>query len=169
MGGLSIILPTYNERENLPILLERISKACKRIRYEMIVVDDNSPDGTASIARNLKRKYKNLRIFVRKKKKGLASAIYFGIEKSKNNLVCVMDADLQHPPEIIPKMYQILERGGIDLVIASRFLKNSKLVNFPFYRYFLSKTAIFFIRSIFPKTKNIRDPLSGFFILKKKA
>jgi len=72
MKGLSIVLPTYNERENLPILLERISAACSSLKYEVIIVDDNSPDGTFELAKELSKRNKQVRAFLREKKKGLA-------------------------------------------------------------------------------------------------
>jgi dolichol-phosphate mannosyltransferase len=166
MRGLSIVLPTYNERENLPILLERISRACKRIHYEMIVVDDNSPDGTALLAKSLKKKYPNLRVFVRRKERGLSSAIHFGIKKAKYNSVCVMDTDLQHPPELLPLLFKQLTYA--DIVIASRFVKGSKIMGLSTVRRIFSKLAIYLSYLFFPRLVVVKDPLSGFFAIDKE-
>jgi len=167
MRGLSIVLPTYNERENLPILLKRISTACSSLKYEVIIVDDNSPDGTFELAKKLSKRNKQVRAFLREKKKGLASAIYYGVKKSKYSFVCVMDADLQHPPELITKMYTAIEKHRADIVIASRFVKGSKIKGLSFRRVKMSQLAIFIIHLLFPFSSKVKDPLSGFFLFRK--
>lgn len=161
---LSVVLPTYNEAKNISLIIKKLEGILKDFDYELIVVDDNSPDGTALIAKNFAKRNKRIKVFVRKKEKGLASAIYYGIKKAKHDLVCVMDADLQHPPELIPKMFEKAKKA--DIVIASRFLKKSK-TNFSAFRKFLSKLGIFMASTLLPKIK-VKDPLSGFFIINKK-
>jgi len=161
---LSIIVPTYNERENILSILKELHTL--DIDSEIIVVDDDSPDGTADIAEKFAKKHKHIKI-LRRKERGLASAIFHGIKYSNSEIICVMDADLQHPPKLIPKMFQCIVNKNVDIVIASRFHKESKLENFNVFRKFLTKNAILIPRLFFPKIRNIEDPMSGFFMLKK--
>lgn len=165
---ISIILPTYNERENIKKILKNLIKIGEKHfnRFEIIVIDDNSPDKTYEEAKKIKDK--RIKVFIRKKEKGLASAIKFGIKKARYKYVCVMDADFQHPPKFIPKLYNELSKNNIDIVIASRFLKKSKIEEFSKLRKFLSKFAILIVSSFFPNLRKVKDPLSGFFILNKE-
>lgn len=165
--SISIVLPTYNERKNIKKIIPEIIKICEKNFdfFEIIVVDDNSPDKTYEEARKIKDN--RIKVFVRKGERGLASAIKFGIENAKYKYVCIMDADFQHPPKFIPILYNKLIENDADIVIASRFLRESKIYGFKIRKFF-SKTAIYFISSFFPNLKNISDPLSGFFILNKE-
>jgi len=114
---LSLIIPTYNERDNLPILLERIHRTLSGIDYEIIIVDDNSPDGTWAVAEQLSHKFSNIKVIRRSRKMGLASAFLRGLNHAEGNLVGLMDADLQHPPELLPKMLlEILTKGNYSRV-----------------------------------------------------
>ncbi|MEM5831758.1 MAG: glycosyltransferase [Candidatus Aenigmatarchaeota archaeon] len=164
---ISIVIPTYNERENIKKIIPEIVKICEKNfeDFEIIVVDDNSPDKTYEEVKKFKDE--RIKVFVRKKEKGLASAIKFGIEKSKYKYVCIMDADFQHPPKFIPKLYEKLIENSADISIASRFLdksvKRAKKI-----RIFFSKIAIFLISSFFPNLNKVSDPLSGFFLLNKE-
>ncbi len=161
----SVVLPTYNERENLPVVIKRLISACKDSSFEVIVVDDNSPDKTYEAAKFLARKIKNVRVFVRERKMGLSSAILLGVRRSKYKYVCVMDADLQHPPELVPLLVRNL--ATYDIVIASRYLKGSKIAGLSFFRKLASRFVIYLIYLFFPQLRKIKDPLSGFFAFKK--
>jgi dolichol-phosphate mannosyltransferase len=163
---ISIILPTYNEAENIKRIVREIIKVCEKNfkNFEILVVDDNSPDGTAKEAKKIKNE--KVKVFVRNER-GLATAIKFGIEKAKYNIVCVMDADGQHPPKYIPLLYKKLVKSNADIVIASRFLRESKTY-YSKIRKIMSLLGNFFISILFPKIKS-SDPLSGFFILKKSS
>ncbi len=163
---ISVIIPTYNERENIKKLIPMISKVLKNLKHEIIIVDDNSKDGTAEEALKLSKKY-NVKVLVRSKKLGLASAIIFGLKKAKYDYIAVMDADLQHNPIYLPLMINEMKKG-YDLVIGSRYLKNSKIIEFSILRKFLSKFAIFLIRNFVNNAKNVKDPLSGYFVTKKE-
>ena len=101
---LSLIVPTYNERQNVFELLNRIETLLTSINFEIIIVDDNSPDGTSSIVQNINRKYGNIKVYKRSGKLGLSSAILHGFDRARGNFVAVIDADLQHPPEVLPNM-----------------------------------------------------------------
>jgi len=117
---LSLIAPTYNERENLTPLVERVHKALSQYRYELVIVDDNSPDGTSELARKLSAEYP-LKIIVRTDERGLASAVVRGFEESGGRVLGVIDADLQHPPEVIPELLEAI-RADADVAIASRYI-----------------------------------------------
>jgi len=161
---LSIVIPTYNEKDNLQTLLSRIFLVFDKndIKGEVIIVDDSSPDGTGALAEKLREKYKRLRVIHRKEKLGLSSAVLDGFKASKGDVLGVMDADLSHPPEIIPKMFEEIKNDA-DFVIGSRYVKGGKIVGWSFYRKAVSKVATFLAR---PITK-IKDPMSGFFLIKK--
>lgn len=161
---LSIIVPTYNEKENISELVEHIFKVFSEneIEGEVVVVDDDSPDGTANVAESLRSRY-NVQVIVRKNERGLASAVIRGMEKAKGDILCVMDADLSHPPEVIPKMLTHLEKGDAELVVGSRHVKGGGIENWTMKQKVVSKFASLITR---PLTK-VKDPMSGFFMLRR--
>jgi len=160
---ISIIVPTYNESENIKPLLERLGKTLKQHDYEILVVDDNSPDGTADIAENLSEEYP-VRIIHRPGKSGLASAVIEGIGKAEGDIVGVIDADLQHPPELVVQLSRAIIEGN-DIAIASRYIKGGGIENWSLLRRIASKGAILLAR---PLTK-VHDPASGYFFIDKKV
>ncbi|WP_297506210.1 glycosyltransferase family 2 protein [Thermococcus sp.] len=164
---VSVIVPTYNERENLPELFERISRALKGYDYEIVIVDDDSPDETWKLAQELSGKY-NVRVIRRTKEKGLSSAVIRGFKEASGDVFVVMDADLQHPPEVIPSLLKAIEAGA-DIAIASRYVPGGRVENWYWYRKLISKGAIMLGRLALPKIRNVRDPVSGFFALRKEV
>ena len=158
----SIIVPTYNERENLKILVERIANSLKEREYEIIVVDDNSPDGTWKLAQDLAQFYP-IRLIKREGKRGLASAVVDGFSYATGHCFVVMDADLQHPPELVPELIDAIE-GGADLAIASRYVKGGGIRGWSHFRRFISMVAVWLARIFLT---SVRDPMSGFFALKR--
>lgn len=168
MKGLSIIVPTYNEAQNIQPLLRKLVNVKKQIKApcEIIVVDDNSPDATAQVAMRVARRCKGIRILVRENERGLASAILYGVQRSKYDAICVMDADFQHPPELIPKLWKNIKEA--DIVVASRFMPGSKVDGLNFHRKMISKLAILVPRVLFSKIRRVKDPVSGFFMFKKE-
>jgi len=164
---ISIIIPTYNERENLEELFKRISRALEDRDFEIIIVDDDSPDKTWEKAEILGKIYP-VRVIRRTKEKGLSSAVIRGFEEANGDIIVVMDADLQHPPEVIPKLIEAIEHGA-DISIASRYVKGGKVENWYWWRKIISKGAIMVGRVALPKIRDINDPVSGFFALKKGA
>ena len=118
---VSLIIPTYNERDNIQPLVEQVDSALAGYDYELVFIDDNSRDGTAEAIRTLAQKYP-ARVIVRTDKKGLASAVVDGIGFASGDVIGVMDADLQHPPDLIPSLVQAI-KDGADLAIASRYVK----------------------------------------------
>lgn len=159
---LSIIIPTYNEAGTIQRVVARAAAALKDILYEFIVVDDSSSDGTAGIVRSLSAKYP-IKMIQRTGKSGLASAVMEGCALAQGDFICVLDADLSHPPEQIPLLFESCEKTKSDVVIASRFLKESVLEEFSGVRRLLSRLAIVLTKPL----TSIHDPLSGFFLMKK--
>jgi dolichol-phosphate mannosyltransferase len=167
-SSLSIIVPTYNEAENIGELIERIETSLKGLDFEVIVVDDSSPDGTAEIAEELGRAYRNVKVIKRPRKMGLASAALEGMREAKYRLIAVMDADLQHPPELLPKL---LERAkeGYDIVIASRYVKGGGVEGWSLWRRLISRGATLLAHALFLETRKVKDPLSGFFLFRREV
>jgi dolichol-phosphate mannosyltransferase len=122
--SLSIILPTYNERGNIKILIQEIEKTFGQVNHEIIVVDDNSPDGTAKAAEELSKKFDNIRVIVRKKKEGIGTAIREGYNSAKNSIILSSDSDLSFT---LPDTYRLYEKiqEGYDLVWGSKYSKDS--------------------------------------------
>ncbi|BAA29119.1 glycosyltransferase [Pyrococcus horikoshii] len=164
---VSIIVPTYNERDNLEELFSRISSALKGYDYEIIIVDDDSPDKTWEKAMELSKLYP-VKVIRRVNEKGLSSAVIRGFSEASGDVFVVMDADLQHPPEVIPSLLREIEKGN-DIAIASRYVKGGKVENWPFYRRLISRGAIIIGRLALPKIAGIKDPVSGFFALKRSV
>ena len=173
MYMLSIIIPTYNESENIVNLLDRIKKNLfQKLFTEIIVVDDNSPDGTSNIVQNYikqniiknSEKTYSVKIITRKIKNGLIPAILEGIKNSYGDYIMIMDADLSHPPELIPKMIQKLLDNPNSIVIASRYIKNGAIIGWPFKRKLISKGASKIARFGL-NVNNVTDPMSGFFVV----
>ena len=163
---ISIIIPTYNEKKNIRKLTSKINDVFKsnKIDGEIIFVDDNSPDGTGRIAESLSKKYP-VRVLHRKKKSGLASAVIDGFSEAKGNIIGVMDADLSHPPESIPDMISPIKKGSADFTIGSRYVEDGDVKGWPLQRKIISKGATLFTRHL----TNVKDPMSGFFFIKKKV
>lgn len=161
----SVILPTYNEAGNIIGLvddLRRFLKA-KKISYEIIVVDDDSPDKTGYLAKERFKKQPEVKVVIRKKDRGLASAIRRGVEEAKGEVIVVMDSDFNHDPKVVPDLIAKCEE--YDLVIGSRFIPGGGMVNKK--REFLSWAYNRLI--VRPSIKSpIKDNLSGFFAVKKE-
>jgi glycosyltransferase involved in cell wall biosynthesis len=164
---LSLVAPTYNERSNIPILVERVHRSLGDYPYELIIVDDNSPDGTAEVARELSQQYP-IRVISRHNEKGLASAIVEGFKSARGSILGVIDADLQHPPEKIPALLQEIESGA-DVAIASRYIPGGGVRDWNFIRRTTSWGATILAHLLLSSTRKINDPLSGFFLLKKEV
>lgn len=164
---ISVIVPTYNERDNLPLLVRGISTALSNENYEILFVDDNSQDGTAELASSLANEYP-VRVLVRRNERGLASAVVYGFRYASGSVLAVLDADLQHPPEVLGDMLQAMQAGA-DLVIASRYVSDGSCEGWGLSRRVISKGAILLAHLLLPQTRQISDPISGFFLLKKSA
>ncbi|HEY49236.1 MAG TPA: glycosyltransferase family 2 protein [Dehalococcoidia bacterium] len=166
---LSLIVPTYNEKDNIAHLAERVDKALSQYSYELIVVDDNSPDGTAEVAKSLSAQYP-IRVIVRTNERGLASAVVAGFREARGKVLGAIDADLQHPPEVLPSLLETI-KGGTDVAIASRYIEGGGTEGWSINRRIISKVAakltILPAGLLLPSIKGIKDPLTGFFLFKR--
>lgn len=162
---LSLVLPTYNEAANLPILLERLSQAGLSA-YEVIVVDDDSPDHTWETAQRLTASYPQLRVIRRIGRRGLASAVTEGFAIAGGDVLAVMDSDLQHDPSVLTELHAAIERGA-DIAVASRYREGGSVGDWVKGRRFLSKASTAVSRWLSPP--GITDPLSGFFAVRSSS
>ncbi|MEM1542391.1 MAG: glycosyltransferase family 2 protein [Ignisphaera sp.] len=163
--SLSIVIPTFNERENIDILVREIREKVVLTHYDMVMVDDNSPDGTWAIAlENLKN---NDVVIRRINMKGLSSAVIDGIIFSLTEYVVVMDADLQHPPEVINDIIRKLKEGHYDLIAASRYIPGGGVKGWSKSRLVISKGATLIAKLLLPNVRTLSDPMSGFFMVKR--
>jgi dolichol-phosphate mannosyltransferase len=165
--SISLIIPTYNEKDNIKPLIERIGKALSGYNYEVVIVDDNSKDGTIDIANSLAAQYP-LKILVRRNEKGLSTAVIHGIKNSTGKYVLVMDADLQHPPEILPSLVKAVEDGA-DMAFASRYVPGGGCPQWGLVRRIISKGATKISHILLPASRRVNDPMSGFFIFKREG
>jgi dolichol-phosphate mannosyltransferase len=162
---LTLIVPTYNERDCLDQLLERIFQVADgaRMNVQVIVVDDNSHDGTGDRAEEWARSGR-VRVIHRPGKLGLGSAVLDGFALAVSDVVGVMDADLSHPPDLLPLLYATMVGGDLDIVVASRYIPNAGTRNFPLGRLLLSRIGCWLARPITP----VRDATSGFFLVRRE-
>ena len=163
---LSIIVPTYNERERLEELVASVSAvfAAHGIAGEVVVVDDHSPDGTGAIADALAARYR-VQVVHREGKLGLGSAVIAGFAKARGAVLGVMDADLSHPPSVLPGMLAAFRALDVDVVIGSRYIPGGASKNWPFLRLAMSRFACWLAWPLTP----VRDATSGLFVVKRSA
>jgi len=166
---VSVIVPTYNEKENIPELVRRLDRALRKagMPYEIIIVDDNSPDGTAEVASKLSRTYP-VRVLRRPGKLGLSSAVLDGVKIASGNIIVVMDADLQHPPEAVPSLVKAV-LDGCDVAIGSRYVKGGSVEGWSAFRKLISKGATLIARILLPQARRVKDPMSGFFAFRREV
>lgn len=162
---ISIIIPTYNEKENIAPLIKSIIQVCNsnKIEYEIIIIDDASPDGTGLYIQKIYTQNPRIRCYIRNNERGLGTAILYGVFHAKGDVIVGMDADFNHPPELIPKLIYNLSKS--DLVIASRFIPGGSMQNV--FRYVGTLCFNLILRFIlgFPSTDN----MSGYYaIIKSK-
>lgn len=163
--SISVIIPTYNERDCIPALLNRLDSALSSVAFpvEVLVVDDNSPDGTAELARSEADDLLiDVRVIVRESNPGLSQAVVRGFKESKNEIGLVMDADLQHPPERIPDFVWSIQ-GGANVVIGSRGTDGGSYGDFGLKRRVVSLGAELLSKAFVPASRKSTDPMSGFF------
>lgn len=163
---LSIIVPTYNERERLGELVRTIADSFRTrgIDGEIVIVDDHSPDGTGAIADDLARTYA-VKVVHRAGKLGLGSAVIDGFKVASGEVLGVMDADLSHPPPVLPRMLDALARHDADFVIGSRYIPGGSTEGWSLPRRVMSRLACLMARPLTP----VRDATSGFFLLRREV
>ncbi len=188
MTLLSLVIPTYNESKNITPLIERVTQSLKKFTdsFEIIVVDDDSPDGTWRVAQGLTKNNHRLRVIRRIGEKGLATAVAAGWREAKGEVLGVIDGDLQHPPETLPEQAQKLAVGSLqrfvrqqvvqtdlelaDVVVASRNEGKGGVSDWSFIRRFLSWSGALLATLMLPGIlKTVRDPMSGYFLIKRSV
>jgi dolichol-phosphate mannosyltransferase len=164
---LTVLIPTFNERENIGKMVTAIDTICKAhsITEEILVVDDNSSDGTIAVVETLMNEHRNLHLLVRKDNPGLSQSLYDGMLNAQSELIQCIDCDFSHPPEKIPLFYHFLKDDGFDMVIGSRYIDGGAVIHWPVMRRALSFGAALLGRLLIPMVK---DSGSGFFALNKK-
>jgi dolichol-phosphate mannosyltransferase len=165
MYDLSVIIPTFNEEANIRNIVTEVDNVFLKngLHGEILVVDDNSSDGTITIVNELKKTKDNVRILVRPTDHGLSQSVADGFSHASSDVFVVIDADLSHPPALIPKMYHEI-RAGNDVVIGSRYMEGGGIKKWPLKRRIISVGATFLGRLLFP---DVTDPVSGFFAIRK--
>jgi dolichol-phosphate mannosyltransferase len=162
---LCIVIPTLNERENIGLLLKKLQSSLHDICYEVIVVDDDSPDGTAAIVKKLSHTQDNLHVLHRIGRRGLASACIEGMLATSAPYIAVMDADMQHDETVLPEMYRCISSEDLDLVVGSRNIGGGSMGEFSTWRVRLSRLGR--CLSGVGKHATLTDPMSGFFIVRR--
>ncbi len=165
--GASVIVPTYCEAENLPSLIAQVADAfnARGWQWEVIVVDDNSPDGTAEVLPALAKNYPQVRFLIRKEDRGLSSAVLAGFALARFDYLVVMDADLSHPPEMAPALVEPLVAKQADFVIGSRNVAGGRTESWGIFRWLNSAVATALSR---PFVGQVRDSMAGFFALRRE-
>jgi dolichol-phosphate mannosyltransferase len=163
--SISIVVPTFREAESLPSLIERVALLRERagLELELLIVDDDSRDGTEALIAARSEPW--LQLFVRREDRGLSQAVLFGLERARGEALVVMDADLSHPPEVIPDMLAAL-RAGADFVLGSRYVSGGTTAEgWGLFRFLNSKVATYLARPL----TSVSDPMSGFFALPRSV
>ena len=160
---LSVVVPTYNEAGSVPKLAERLHAALGGRDWELVIVDDGSPDGTADIAAALAPRIPT-NVVRRGGKGGLASAVIAGFAAARGDILVVMDADLSHPPELVPALLSAIEDGA-DLAVGSRYVAGGGVEDWPMKRQIVSRVACLMGSVLVP----VRDATSGFFALRRSV
>ena len=162
--ALSIIVPTYNERDRLRELVEAIfaAYAAARLDGELVIVDDNSPDGTGALADEL-ASARRIIVVHRAGKLGLGTAVIEGFGAASSAIVGVIDADLSHPPQMLPRMFAAMQAESADMVIGSRYIPGGGTHDWGSGRLLMSRAACMLARSLTP----VKDATSGFFLIRR--
>jgi dolichol-phosphate mannosyltransferase len=164
--GLSLVIPTFNESANIAPLLERLRTTLGPTGWEAVFVDDDSPDGTSSLIREIAKTDPRVRVVQRIGRRGLSSACIEGMLASSAPYLAVMDADLQHDESILPRMFERIKTEGLDLVVGSRNVEGGSMGEFSKERVMLSGLGSRLSRAVCKC--NLSDPMSGFFIISRK-
>jgi dolichol-phosphate mannosyltransferase len=161
---LALVVPTYNERDRLPELVRAIFDvyAADGIDGGLVIVDDNSPDGTGKLADELALRFP-ITVIHREGKLGLGTAVIDGFNAARAEIVGVIDADLSHPPDLVPRMLRAMQDAHADIVIGSRYVTGGGTKNWELSRVLMSKFACQLARGLTP----VKDVTSGFFLIRR--
>jgi dolichol-phosphate mannosyltransferase len=163
-----VIIPTYKERENVEAIIKAITSLS--IAFDVLIIDDNSPDGTASIVKSLQSDIKNLHLIEREGKMGLGTAYIAGFSwalKNNYDFIFEMDADFSHDPRDLVRLYKACHDDGADVVIGSRYISGVNVVNWPLSRVLMSYMASIYVRLV--TGMKVKDTTAGFKCYKKEV
>jgi len=165
----SLVVPTLNEAGNIDKLLTALTDALRETpyEYEIVVVDDGSTDGTVEQVRGWTKRDARVRLFSRNGERGLAGAVLYGWSQSRANLLGVIDADLQHPPELLPELLGQTEHA--DIAIASRYARNQGTKGWNLLRAAISRLSTLAASPLIKKHLQVTDPMSGFFVIRRRC
>lgn len=166
-ADISVIVPTFNERDNVEILIARLARVLDGFDWEVVFVDDDSKDGTLEVLHAAARRDVRVRYIHRIGRRGLSSAVIEGIQSTSGPLVAVMDADLQHDESLLPSMIRELDSAEVDLAVGSRYIQGGSVADWPQGRRVISKIATRFARVVTRPT--LSDPMSGYFVIRRAA
>lgn len=166
----SLVVPTYNEGRNIQEIIQQLSQLLDQVipnNYELIVVDDDSPDFTWKLAQALMPEYPQLRVMRRQQERGLCTAVIRGWQAARGEVLGVIDADLQHPPQVLLKLLAEIERGA-DLAVASRHVEGGGVSDWSLMRRFLSRGAQLLGLILLPEViSRVSDPMTGYFLVRR--
>ncbi|MFC2152994.1 polyprenol monophosphomannose synthase [Bacteroidota bacterium] len=164
-----VIIPTFNEKENIERMIRKVFSL--HVSFDLLIIDDNSPDGTANIIKSLQNEFSNnLHLLQREGKLGLGTAYITGFKwalKNNYDYICEMDADFSHNPEDLIKLYEACKSKGADLAIGSRYISGVNVINWPMGRILMSYFASIYVRFI--TRMKIQDTTAGFKCYKRKV
>lgn len=164
---LGVIIPTFNEAQNVRPLLNRLALALSDYHWEAIFVDDNSPDGTADIVREIGQQNIHVRVVQRIGRRGLSSAVVEGMLATSAPLLAVVDGDLQHDETALPKMIRALKRQGADIAVGTRYAEGGSVGDWSRRRHLGSQAATWLGQKLLGL--NLSDPMSGFFVVRRET
>jgi dolichol-phosphate mannosyltransferase len=166
----SLVVPTYNESKNMETLVTQVTSHLEPAfagRYEMIIVDDNSPDGTADLALQLAERFPQLRVMKRVGERGLSTAVIRGWQGARGEVLGVMDGDLQHPTSVLVDLLHAAEAGA-DVAVASRYVPSGSVGEWGLLRRIMSRGAGSLAGVMLPEAvHNVSDPMSGYFVVRR--
>jgi dolichol-phosphate mannosyltransferase len=164
---LAVVVPTFNERDNVNPLLDHLEVALRGLRWEVIFVDDDSLDGTAHVLREIAQQRSEVRVIHRIGRRGLTSACVEGVLSSSAPYFAVIDADMQHDEAILPQMLEALKEHGLDIVIGSRYVEGGSVEEWDKRRRLISHIAGRTARLVIKA--DLKDPMSGFFLMRRQT
>jgi dolichol-phosphate mannosyltransferase len=169
---LGLVIPTLNEASNIPTLLDRLQSVLENVKldYELIIVDDDSQDGTSKLVERYAKNDSRIRLLVRRGQRGLAGAVVHGWKHTDAMLLGVIDADLQHPPEILPALLDAIAIGN-DIAIASRYMghNHDSVSDWSKARRLISRCSTWATMPLQRKGVRVKDPMSGYFVVRREC
>ncbi|MGB7404100.1 MAG: glycosyltransferase family 2 protein [Pacificimonas sp.] len=164
---MTVVIPVFNEAENVRLLLTKLDAALTGIRWEAVFVDDDSPDGTAEIVRDVARQRADVRVIQRIGRRGLSTAVIEGMLSTSSPFLAVIDGDMQHDERVLPDMLSAVRGGDYDIAVGSRYVEGGGFGDWAESRQTVSKVATMLGTHILKA--DLSDPMSGFFLISREA